>query len=101
MASAASTNSISYTKGPNTQIGRHGNGGNSFDFNGKMDEVRVFNRALTAAEIKNLAADLALKDTDSVAITVNPVNDAPVGVPTISWDGEQGTNADREHRRHQ
>ena len=84
VASAASTNSISYTKGVNTQIGRHGNNGNSFDFNGKMDEVRVFDRALTAAEIKDLAADLALQDTDSVAITVNAGNDAPVVTITPS-----------------
>ena len=78
VASAAITTSISYTKGANTQIGRHGNGGTSFDFNGSMDDVRVYNRALTATEIAALAADYSFVQTATASITVNAVNDAPV-----------------------
>ena len=78
VATATASASISYTQGANSFIGQHGNGNTAFDFAGKIDDARVYNRALTAAEIANLANDLSLTDTDSVAITVNAVNDAPV-----------------------
>ena len=37
--------------GANTVIGRHGNGSTTFDFTGKIDDVRVYARALCPAEI--------------------------------------------------
>lgn len=76
-ATVAASDSISYTQGANSFIGKHGNGQTAFDFNGKIDDARVYNRALTAGEVASLAADLSLTDTDTVAITVTPVNDAP------------------------
>ncbi|PON16854.1 hypothetical protein C2W62_16240 [Candidatus Entotheonella serta] len=47
---------------------------------GKLDDVRIYAHALTAAEVANLHADTlgGSSDTDAVAITVNPMNDAPV-----------------------
>ena len=35
-------------------IGKVGNGDSSYPFNGLIDDVRIYNRALTAAEIQNL-----------------------------------------------
>ncbi|MBE7446100.1 MAG: hypothetical protein HS132_12940 [Planctomycetia bacterium] len=35
-------------------IGRHGNGGSNTGFNGVVDDVRVYKRALSAQEIKGL-----------------------------------------------
>jgi trimeric autotransporter adhesin len=78
VASTSTTNSISYTLGANSFIGKHGNGETIEDFNGKIDEARVYNRALTSTEIATLASDLTMTDTDTVAITVTAVNDAPV-----------------------
>jgi hypothetical protein len=49
--------SIVYTgQGQNTKIGEHGNGSTNYNFNGKIDDVRVYTRALSAAEIADLAA---------------------------------------------
>ena len=64
-----------------TLIGRHVSNSN-YDFNGLIDDARIYTRALSADEIAALATDQTVT-TDSVAITVNPVNDAPV----ITSDG--------------
>ncbi|MBK8278313.1 MAG: DUF4347 domain-containing protein [Nitrospira sp.] len=77
VATATASTSISYTQGANSFIGKHGNGQTAFDFNGRIDDARVYNRALTASEVASLAADLSLTDTDTVAIAVTAVNDAP------------------------
>ncbi len=44
---------------------------------GSLDDVRLYDRVLSTSEVANLANDLTLVDTDTVALTVNPVNDAP------------------------
>ena len=50
--SVAVTTPISYPGlGANSRIGAHGNGSGNFDFDGRIDEVRVFNRAVSAGEI--------------------------------------------------
>jgi len=61
-----------------TRIGAHAQGLPTYDFTGRMDEARVYSRALTGAQIAALARDVALTDVDTVAIVVSPVNDAPV-----------------------
>ncbi|MFC1762729.1 FG-GAP-like repeat-containing protein, partial [Planctomycetota bacterium] len=85
--SDSTTSSISYTLGAHSYIGKHGDGSTTFDFNGSIDDSRIYNRALTAREIATLAADLTMTDTDTVAITVNAVNDAPI----ITSDGGGST----------
>lgn len=40
----------------NTKIGEHGNGSANYNFNGKIDDLRVYTRALSADEIADLAA---------------------------------------------
>jgi hypothetical protein len=50
--SVAVTTPISYPGlGANSRIGAHGNGSGNFDFDGRIDDVRVFNRAVSAGEI--------------------------------------------------
>jgi hypothetical protein len=56
VATAASATTISYTQGLNSLIGRHGNNGNSFDVNGNIEDVRVYDRALSDAEIATIYA---------------------------------------------
>jgi hypothetical protein len=54
-ASASNTNSISYSGlGANTLIGCHGNGNTNYDFTGAIDDVRVYNYALSATEVAKL-----------------------------------------------
>ncbi|MGB7329407.1 MAG: LamG-like jellyroll fold domain-containing protein, partial [Rubripirellula sp.] len=48
---------IDYDNSPDTYIGRAGDGGGGFDFDGKIDEARIYSRALTADEIAALATD--------------------------------------------
>lgn len=51
-AQLSTTASIVYTgQGSKTCIGAHGNGLTTFDFTGKIDDVRIFNRALCPSEI--------------------------------------------------
>jgi hypothetical protein len=48
--------SISYTAGDELWVGRHGNGDLDRDFDGQIDDVRVYNRVLTPTEIADIAA---------------------------------------------
>ncbi len=53
--STAYTQSISYTGlGSNTFIGRHGNSGGNCDFSGIIDDVSIYNKALSAQEVQGL-----------------------------------------------
>jgi hypothetical protein len=55
MGSTVHTQSLSYSElGSNTFIGKHGNGISNYDFNGLIDDVRVYNRALSNQEVQNL-----------------------------------------------
>jgi hypothetical protein len=51
----ASGQDLRYDRGPDFWVGRHGNGSTAWDFEGNIDDVRVYGRALTAAEIAGLA----------------------------------------------
>ena len=57
------------------------NGGISYDFAGQIDDTRIYGRALSASDIATLAsAPLNVSDTDTVAIAISAVNDAPVAI---------------------
>jgi trimeric autotransporter adhesin len=77
VAQISTASSISYTLGASTTIGTQGDGDPQFDFNGRIDEARIYNRALTPQEVAVLADDLAMVDTDTVAVTVTAVADTP------------------------
>lgn len=54
-ATLTTTNSVSWAAlGTKTVVGSHGNGSTSFDLDGAIDDVLVYNKALTLAEIKQL-----------------------------------------------
>ena len=53
----AASGPISYTLGTNFYLGRHGFGGTNHHYNGTIDQVRVYGRALTSTEISALAAE--------------------------------------------
>ena len=80
VASLHTTDSIDWTDDANTSastyIGTHGNGSASFDFQGMIDDARIYDRALSAGEIAALAANQDTV-TDSIAVTVAVGNQAP------------------------
>ena len=78
----ATVGSIDYDNFPDTYIGRAGDGLGGYDFDGMIDDARVYSRALTAEEIAGLASDQT-QVTDNVGITVNAVNDAPILISEI------------------
>jgi hypothetical protein len=47
--------SIAYDLGDEFVVGRHGDGDLVYNYDGHIDEVRVYNRSLSAAEILRLA----------------------------------------------
>jgi hypothetical protein len=54
-ASVATTSSISYSGlGSSLRLGTHGNGASAYDFTGKIDDARIYNRALCPTEIEQL-----------------------------------------------
>ncbi|WP_372722763.1 DUF4347 domain-containing protein, partial [Novipirellula sp.] len=86
VAQSNSTSSIVYDDYSKTTIGYHANGSTIYDFDGLIDEARIYSRALSADEIANLAAD-NLRSVDTVTIDVVPLNDAPV----FGTDGDGST----------
>ena len=52
--STSNTGTIRYTLGTNLYIGNHGNGGTSYDFRGSIDDVRIYNQALSNQEALDL-----------------------------------------------
>lgn len=48
---------IVYGLGADLYLGRHGNGGGNHDFNGSLDQVRLYDRALSSSEIAALVAE--------------------------------------------
>ncbi len=94
VASGNFTESINYPGWfPQTTIGSHADVVNSsFDFNGKIDDARIYTRALSAAEIQALASDNNTVD-GSFNITVNSVNDTPeVSGPGSAYTVNEQTN---------
>jgi hypothetical protein len=49
---------IVYPLGTSFFVGRDGNGGTGTDYDGYIDEVRIYGRVLSAAEIAALAAGM-------------------------------------------
>uniref|UniRef100_UPI00262434A2 DUF4347 domain-containing protein n=1 Tax=Zoogloea sp. TaxID=49181 RepID=UPI00262434A2 len=76
IVSAANTNTIYYTGATTTYIGRHPTTTPGFDFEGQLDDVRIYDRALTATEVGALAIDFD-RATSAIAVTVTAGNDAP------------------------
>jgi hypothetical protein len=55
VASVNTTVTIPYgALGTKTVIGAHGNNGTTWDFTGRLDDIRVYNRALCSGEIQSL-----------------------------------------------
>lgn len=94
-ATASITASINYTGlGANTVIGRNGNGGTANDFVGMIDDVRVYNYALSAAEVETLHGFVGrwkLNETAGATAsdaTISPDNGTVAG--TARWSTDCG-----------
>ena len=93
IATTTRTEAITYDIGANTIIGAHGDGSSDYNFNGQIDDVQIYSRALSEVEIAELASgtgtSVATNLTEvsgSTAITVNPVNDDPVNIGSLPND---------------
>jgi hypothetical protein len=92
-ASTTYTNAISYAGlGSNTTIGCHGNGNVNFDLNGIIDDVRVYSKALSQANISSIMAGgepaggnlVGCWKMECGTITINA---APVKAAIYNWPG--------------
>ena len=74
------TDSIDWSDDANTRsstvIGGHGHFAGGFDFQGRIDDVRIYARALSSGEVSALAQEQT-EVTDTVPITVTATNQAP------------------------
>ncbi|MCA8997201.1 MAG: DUF4347 domain-containing protein, partial [Planctomycetaceae bacterium] len=76
VAQANDTGAISYIYGTDTRIGAHINPLETFYFTGRIDDARIYTRALSAEEISAIAAD-AHTATGTIPVTVAAVDDPP------------------------
>ncbi|MBL8382472.1 MAG: DUF2341 domain-containing protein, partial [Burkholderiales bacterium] len=90
VAAQTITDSIYYTGAATTYIGRHTAVTPGWDLEGRVDDVSIYDRALSAAEVLALAADDG-QVAGSVAITIAPVNDAPAAAADAYTVNEDGT----------
>ncbi len=94
IASATNTNSIYWTGATTSYVGQHPTN-SSWNLNGLADDIRIYNRALSLAEVAALAAGPTF-DLDTITITVTPANDAPLldntGSMTLTTVTEDQTN---------
>jgi len=89
---ACQNQSINYGTSPSAEIGRKIQAQASTYFNGTIDEVAVYNRALTATEIGNMYNDTAfngahtlnIRATDSSAQTATDSNNFTISVAPMS-----------------
>lgn len=57
VASVSTSVTIPWTGlGTKTVVGAHGNNGTTYDFNGKIDDVRIYNRSLCPSDIQTLSS---------------------------------------------
>jgi hypothetical protein len=78
---AACTNTeggdIAYTRGPDLWVGRHGTQKTTFDFDGNLDDLRVYNRGLSAGEVLGLFQGATGGPIDAGTIDAAPPDAAP------------------------
>ena len=66
------TGSINWAHQSNSTIGSHADSVTNYWLSGMVDDVRVYDQALTAGQIESIASGAA-----EVSLTVDPINDAP------------------------
>ena len=91
MAQKNVTTPLVYDLQTTTTIGRNGGGGGGNPFVGRIDDARVYDRALSAGELRAVASGQD-RSGDSTNITIEAVNDEPTlnnldGNPTFIEDG--------------
>ncbi len=78
---------IPYALGTGLYIGTHGNGSSNYNFNGFIDEVRVYNRDLSATEVKAIYEGNA-PQVVTTPVTVGSLTSSPASATvgaTVTW----------------
>ena len=66
-----------YDRDTNTRIGAHSNPAVDFGFTGKLDDARVYGKALSADEVRWLARDQLMAFEKVITVDITAVNDPP------------------------
>ncbi len=83
------------TQGTNTFIGKHGNGGSTYDFTGTLDDIRIYSRALSGSEIVSMynagnATAISAPLTFTQSATATGSEEKGQG-PAAYWSFDEGT----------
>jgi hypothetical protein len=83
-ASSANANAWSWQAGQPVEIGASHDTDNWAPYDGKLDDVRIYNRVLTGLEIASAHTSGALVDTNALQLRLN-FDAAPAGGFTLNW----------------
>lgn len=86
---------IVYDQGSSLRFGRHGTGDGRYDYNGQLDEVAIWGRALSVAEVQSLAATGAPATSGyfvSKAISLSSLSGASLNTITPTLTGTNLSN---------
>jgi hypothetical protein len=96
--SSTHTDSVSYSgQGSNVTMGIHGNGSANYSFGGLVDDVRIYNRALTADDVAALASvpiyrgfteAKSASETTSITISTPASNEGDLLIAAVATDGD-------------
>ena len=87
-ASSAASGTIPYSLGTNLYIGMHGNGSTSHNFNGIIDEVRVYNVDLNATQVQGIFTSTPVPAPAPLPISVSSLTPSPATATagtTVTW----------------
>jgi hypothetical protein len=82
---------IAYTRGPDLWVGRHGTQKTTFDFDGNLDDLRLYTRALSADEVVGLFQGAGSEGVDAGA--ADAASPDAAGDAIVDDAGNPGTDA--------
>ncbi len=93
-AAYSTSDTIPYTLGTNLYFGKHGNGSTSYNFNGVIDDVRIYNTALSATDVQNIYAAITPPATPiSASITASPTTATAGSTVTLTASANGGSGS--------
>ncbi len=93
-AAYSTSDTIPYTLGTNLYFGKHGNGSASYNFNGVIDEVRIYNIALSATDVQNIYAAITPPATPlSANVTASPAAATAGSAVTLTASANGGSGS--------
>lgn len=95
VANSATAMTLTYTGvGTNTFIGRQGNGSANYDYDGGIDDIRMYNRALSPNEVAALYKKVRKESETPEASVIAPAHNSYEGLITNGQDAACGIKLD-------